>query len=289
MVVRALWTPLKAARQAKNQLNRIGCTIIGAILNGISHSRGYYPYYYGYYRYYAYKYSYDEETTHKFSLREFGLRIESKFKSIVQTTRLSLPHWAASSQNFARHIIKRKTFWLLLCLSIGFAVFNTMKNYSGMGVLPKQSITFLGNGQPKENNVSVELKSPSMDSPKAIPLKNQTLSSFADSLAFWQNAYNTKNVERYLAFYDNAHFHYPGGNFATWETQTKNTLLQDSSRNSIIHIDSLWNDSIELPYYSTSVNATRTTAKVAENVCITFIWQNTDNCWRIIREKQRTR
>jgi capsular exopolysaccharide synthesis family protein len=68
MVVRTLWTPLKAARQAKCQLSRMGTRIFGGILNGIILSRGYYPYYYGYYGYSSYKYSYENDLPPKFSL-----------------------------------------------------------------------------------------------------------------------------------------------------------------------------------------------------------------------------
>jgi capsular exopolysaccharide synthesis family protein len=144
MVVRALWTPAKAALQAKNQLQRIGVRIIGGLLNGISLSRGYYPYYYGYYRYYAYKYSYEEGTESKFSLRSFGLAVESGIKEFFQTVRLSLPHWIASGAKLIRRLIRRKTFWVLLFLAIGLS----MVDVALLRIFPvlshRPSVTFIG-------------------------------------------------------------------------------------------------------------------------------------------------
>jgi polysaccharide biosynthesis transport protein len=276
MVVRALWTPIKAARQAKNQLNRIGCTIIGAILNGISHSRGYYPYYYGYYRYYAYKYSYDEEPNRKFSMRKFGLRVESSLKGLLQTVRLSLPHWMASLQKFAGLLLKRKIFWLLLCISIGLVILNTMKDRGDYGISQKQSITFLGKTEKD------------LDKPGEITVKNDLeLASFADSMELWQKAFNTKNSARYLSFYDPEHFHFPGGDFSAWEANITADLLHNQKSNSIIHIDSLWNVPIGFPYYTTRLNATRGFSQGTESVQITIMWQNINNRWRIIGQKER--
>ena len=282
MVVRALWTPMKAARQAKNQLNRIGCMIIGAILNGISHSRGYYPYYYGYYRYYAYKYTYDEDQKSLFSMREFGLRVESRFKEAI----LSFPRWVAFSQSIAHHLLRRKTFWLLLCLSVGLAVLNTGKKHFSLGARDKQTITYLGEkhaiGQSVPNTPVVSDRDSSTGAMSSDPL-----TSLKDTLALWQDAFNTRNFARCVAFYDSTRFQYPGGNFANWETELKNILLRAPSRYSIIHIDSVWTDSMQMPYYKTSVNAKKISSKDTNYVLITFIWQNIDNCWRIIREKQR--
>ena len=287
MVVRALWTPMKAARQAKNQLNRIGCTIIGAILNGISHSRGYYPYYYGYYRYYAYKYSYDEDRKSLFSVREFGLRIESKFKEIVQTARLSFPHWVASSQSIMRHLLRRKTFWLLLCLSIGLTVLNTEKKHFSPGA-QKQAIIYLGEGNTRSHPPVVSDRDLAGAS-SANPRGDLTLTALKDSLEIWQNAYNAKDFPRFIAFYDSTGFQFPGGNFANWVTETNNNLLHNPSRYSIIHLDSVWIDSTAPPYYKTSVIAKKISSKDTAYMQITFIWKNSNNRWRIVREKQRVR
>jgi capsular exopolysaccharide family len=287
MVVRALWTPMKAARQAKNQLNRIGCTIIGAILNGISYSRGYYPYYYGYYRYYAYKYSYDEDQKSLFSMREFGLRAESKFKDAVQTIRLSFPRWVASSQSIARHLFRRKTFWLLLGLSIALGVLNTEKKHFSPGTREKQDITYLGEGH--TSGQSAPNPPVVSDRDVAGALSSNPLAALKDSLALWQDAFNNKNFASYMAFYDSTRFQYPGGNFKNWETEIKNILLHAPSRYSIIHIDSVWTESMPKPYYKTFVNAKKILSGDTVYIHSTFIWQNSNYSWRIIREKQQAR
>lgn len=285
IVVRALWTPMKAAQQAKNQLNRIGCTIIGAILNGISHSRGYYPYYYGYYRYYAYKYSYDEDKKSLFSMREAGLRIESKFKEIVQTARLALPHLVASSQDMARHLLGRKTFWVFLFLSIGLGVLNNEKKHLIQGSREKQDIVYLGEKHTSSSNLP-EIP----DQEQTVYLnKEPLLQGLRDSLALWENAFNNKNFMRYVAFYDSNRFQLPGVNFATWKTEIKNNLLLAPSRYSIIHVDSVWTESMTLPYFKTFLNAKKVLSKDTVDVTFTHIWQKSNDCWRIIREKQQAR
>jgi polysaccharide biosynthesis transport protein len=144
MVVRALWTPLKAAQQAKNQLQRIGCTIIGALMNGISLSRGYYPYYYGYYRYYAYKYSYDDVGDSKFSLRKFGLMIESKCKNFLLSTKLSLPRWTSSCIRHMQNLFRRKTFWVLLLIAVALSIANVIALRFAPYRQQKENIIFIG-------------------------------------------------------------------------------------------------------------------------------------------------
>ena len=90
IVTRALWTPLKAAKQAKNQLSRIGCHLYGGIFNGVSHGKNYYPYYYGYYGYYSYKYSYEEDCNEP----GFNCKLGSLLKTNLKTR--STPYFCLS-------------------------------------------------------------------------------------------------------------------------------------------------------------------------------------------------
>lgn len=145
MIIRALWTPMGAALQAKSQLKKVGCSVVGAVLNGISHSRGYYPYYYGYYRYYNYHYAYEEEKNQgkTFSMREFGLRTEMKIRDGLQAFGYSLPHYAASSLNFAKYLLGRKTFWILLSLFLVFPLLPTLLKLVGI-TIPHSTISYLG-------------------------------------------------------------------------------------------------------------------------------------------------
>jgi polysaccharide biosynthesis transport protein len=120
MVVRTSWTPLKAAKQAKFQISRIGCHILGGIFNGVSLARSYYPYYYGYYGYYSYtKYNYEEEARKKFTMREFGLRMESSFKKGARSLRYSFPKYLAAGGTFFRRLARKKAFWVLLVTLLG--------------------------------------------------------------------------------------------------------------------------------------------------------------------------
>jgi polysaccharide biosynthesis transport protein len=153
MVVRALWTPFKAAQQAKNQLQRIGVRIIGGLLNGISLSRGYYPYYYGYYRYYASKYSYEEGKEPGFSVRKFGIAFESGLKNFFQSIRFSAPYWTSASLRLARRLMRKKTFWILLILAIALSMVDVALLRFIPVLQSRPTITFIGPApQSKGNN-----------------------------------------------------------------------------------------------------------------------------------------
>ncbi|MDG5815738.1 polysaccharide biosynthesis tyrosine autokinase [Chitinispirillales bacterium ANBcel5] len=123
MVVRILWTPVKAAKQAKYQLSRIGCKIFGGILNGVSYSNGYYPYY-GYYGYYSYKYNYEDDSTKKLSLRKLGVNLEEKGKRGIKNFTYRIPAHISSAASFSRSLIKKKTFLLLLLTFMALLIAN---------------------------------------------------------------------------------------------------------------------------------------------------------------------
>jgi capsular exopolysaccharide synthesis family protein len=116
-ILRTMWTPLKAAKQAVHQLGRIGCHVLGGIFNGVSTSRAYYPYYYGYYSYS--KYTYDDEPRKKFSWRNFGLSIESAVRNGTRGIRYSLPRHIAAFGRFSGHLARKKSFWLLFLVFLG--------------------------------------------------------------------------------------------------------------------------------------------------------------------------
>ncbi len=290
IVVRSLWTPLKAAQQAKIQLRRIGCTIIGAILNGISHSRGYYPYYYGYYRYYAYKYSYEEDDKSKFSMRRFGLAAESKFKETAQTIRLSFPQWILGFRYFLRYLHGRKTFWILL--SIAFALFaaGIVVERSGFFIRPKRTITYLG--APSDRTKEPLSVAPSFLLNQAKPMEAVTgnaaqFLAIKNLLKDWQEAFNKKDADHYVTYYDSLHFHYPGGTYATWKAELIKNML-GPLRNSTLHIDSLWLEALDA-YIKTSMDISMISGIDTVLQRFEMIFQQSNNQWRIIREKQRAR
>jgi len=321
MVVRALWTPLKAAQQAKIQLKRIGCTIIGGILNGISHSRGYYPYYYGYYRYYAYKYSYEDDQRSRFSMRQFGLSIESKFKEYVQSAGLSIPRWIASIRSNTRHLFQRKIFWILFIIAIFLPAAERAVHHSGFRILPKRTVTYLGDERTSGTNKTKEqerapsardqatmLKADSSmttaglssdsaktaaDTLKIPEIKSDTLHGLdqlgliKNSLFQWQRAFNSKDIQRYLAYYDSSRFQYPGGDYAAWKSEVATYVLLSGPRNRSIHIDSMWQDTFAPPYITVSLNISARSSGAIAHKRYTMVWQRARSQWKIIREKQR--
>ncbi|MBN2036179.1 MAG: polysaccharide biosynthesis tyrosine autokinase [Chitinispirillaceae bacterium] len=156
-ILRTMWTPLKAAKQAIHQLSRIGCHVLGGIFNGVSPSRAYYPYYYGYYGYYSYsKYSYDDETHKKFSWRTLGLALENRVKNSGKALRYSLPRHSAALGRFSAHLARKKGFWLLLVLFLsltGTELWLSLRPAPAPNV-QEEGITYLGIGGTEQQGVS---------------------------------------------------------------------------------------------------------------------------------------
>ncbi|MBD3316996.1 MAG: polysaccharide biosynthesis tyrosine autokinase, partial [Chitinivibrionales bacterium] len=261
MVMRALWTPLKAARQAKSQLSRIGTKLMGGLFNGVSHSRGYYPYYYGYYGYYSYRYSYEDETK-PHSIREFGLRVENGAKELLRTATVTVPRAVGLSASFLKHVLRRKTFWLL----------------AGILALLTAAGIVLESRRPHENQEWVEKVAPSAttarrSSPIAIvestpestsagyavpasPSTPKPSPSNSDStVKLWIEAVNDGALYRYLAFYDRESFRYPDGGYAAWAAAARKKLLREPVRERIIEVESINGKKVRNGYRQTQLDA----------------------------------
>ncbi|KMQ52010.1 Tyrosine-protein kinase EpsD [Chitinispirillum alkaliphilum] len=141
-VVRMLWTPLKAAKQAKNQLARIGSKIYGGILNGVSYSKGYYPYY-GYYGYYSYKYSYESDAPKPFSLRKIGLKLENFSIRSFKNALYSIPVYLSGTATFLRSLVRKKIFIILIAIFILLLGVNVLQR-SRMTSQPEDHIRYIG-------------------------------------------------------------------------------------------------------------------------------------------------
>jgi polysaccharide biosynthesis transport protein len=314
MLVRALWTPLKAALQAKGQLRRIGCSIMGAVLNGISHSRGYYPYYYGYYRYYSYQYAYEEghEGDRKFSMREFGLAAELKVRNALGAFAFSLPHYTAVTLTFVKHLLRKKTFWVLLAVFLllpllpaglrlfGIQLHNRPISYLGSkpdiqylstegraGAGPGASLEEIAAGRNARAADSASL--PAL--PAASGIARDTsgaapdlFAAISDSLRLWEKAFNEGNAMRYFSFYDSTRFMFPSGGFKDWVSEKTAEMKQGTSQQNL-RVDSTWADTVAPPFYRISFVGTRIAGPDTTRRQYSIIWQRTNNQWRIVREK----
>jgi polysaccharide biosynthesis transport protein len=138
MVVRAMWTPAKAAIQAKSQLERMGANLIGAILN-IAQSPGYY-----YSNTIYSRYSYDNYEHDRSFWRELGLATEAKVKLFMLTFVHSIPRNLSSVGKTLRRMVTTKTFWVLIVTALALLVVNGYVRHS---ILAKQhpAPIFLGN------------------------------------------------------------------------------------------------------------------------------------------------
>jgi succinoglycan biosynthesis transport protein ExoP len=185
-ILRTMWTPLKAAKQAIHQLNRIGCHILGGIFNGVSGSRAYYPYYYGYYGYYSYsKYTYDDEPRKKFSWRAFGLTFENGLKNSMRTLRYTLPRTIAASGRFSAHLARKKSFWLLLFVFLGLT---GTELWLSLRPAPEtlgaeQGISYLGiTGMQQENAMARRISPmPQVSAPVAAPQTSAVTRTLRDT------------------------------------------------------------------------------------------------------------
>ncbi|HMD68905.1 MAG TPA: polysaccharide biosynthesis tyrosine autokinase [Chitinivibrionales bacterium] len=315
MLVRALWTPLKAALQAKGQLKRIGCSIMGAVLNGISHSRGYYPYYYGYYRYYSYQYAYEEgqDRDKKFAMREFGLAAELKMRNALEAIRFSFPHYTAVALNFAKHLLRRKTFWVLLAvflllplLPVGLGLFGIQLHNRAISYLGKKpDIQYLstegragsGSGSPLEEIAAGQKVRPTDSSAltgrpvasgiardSAAAAAQDLFAAISDSLRLWEKAFNEGDAMRYFSFYDSTRFMYPSGGFREWVSEKTAAMKQGPSVQNL-HADSMWADTVAQPFYRMSFVGTCIAGSDTARRQYSIIWQRTNSQWRIVREK----
>ncbi|MBD3420822.1 MAG: polysaccharide biosynthesis tyrosine autokinase [Chitinivibrionales bacterium] len=303
IVARTLWTPLKAARQAKAQLKQIGTNVMGTILNGISHSRGYYPYYYGYYRYYSYKYSYDydEEPRKKRTIREFGLSAESKLKEALQTARFGIPRMMAAIGKSLTYVFTRKTFWLLVFALLAVSMFVSVK-LAGLSPEFITGIEFVGSSAPATHVTDAEFiagesGSKPLESFASTPgedqgrigrahmngneMKLRDSLHFTGSFAAWQAALLARDDEKVISSYDRQKFKSPQGDFMLWYAENFEKLMQGE-----VHVDTSWSDAYQHNYRKASTLLSIVTGK-NDTVSIRCeqIWVSTGIDWKIVGEK----
>jgi capsular exopolysaccharide synthesis family protein len=310
MLVRVLWTPMKAAIQAKGQLTRIGCGVMGAILNGISHSRGYYPYYYGYYRYYSYQYSYEEgrDADKRFSMREFGLALELRVRNAFRALVFSLPRYTASALGFVRHLMRRKTFWVLLAvflllslLPAGLKMFGIRSHRGSVSFVGgKPDIQYLSQagraadsgatlediaagGSTRRADSSTHATTPVAAADSSQEARN-LFTAISDSLRLWEKAFNDGDAMRYFSFYDSTRFMYPSGGFKELTSEMTAAMNRQKGSQSI-HIDSIWSEPAARPLYRISFNGTGIAGSDTSRRRYSVIWERSNDRWRIIREK----
>jgi capsular exopolysaccharide synthesis family protein len=290
VVVRTLWTPIKAARQAKNQLKRIGCRIFGGILNGVVHSKGYYPYYYGYYGYYSYKYGYDEDTPRKFSIREFGLNIEKSIRNQLRSLWLEIPKYIARTGVAVRYILSKPLLWVLLVIAVGLLL---LKIFIGAEKLPvsDQTIEYLGSRSSGEQQDSSMVYNDIANTDRKYsivpkPVDTGLIDSIGlkDSIRLWLNAKEQLDTSRFFDFY-HPDFKFSGGpidnfkkrmveSFANTQPEEIQYIVTGMKENKT------GNDFIEISIGFQKKTKTETT----ENTAV-MIWKMDNSKWRIIREQ----
>jgi tyrosine-protein kinase Etk/Wzc len=290
VVVRTLWTPIKAARQAKNQLKRIGCRIFGGILNGVVHSKGYYPYYYGYYGYYSYKYAYDEDTPKKFSIREFGLNIEKNLRNHIRSLWLEIPKYIARTGVAVRYILSRPLLWILLVIAVGLLL---LKIFIGAEKQPvsDQMIEYLGSrssGEQLDSSIAYndianfDRKYSSVPKPVDTGLIDSI--GLKDSIRLWLNAKEQLDTSRLLNFY-HPDFKFSGGSIDNFKKRMLESIANNQPEEmhyliTEIKENKTGNDFIEI----TIEFQKKTKTETSENTAA-MIWKKDNSKWRIIREQ----
>jgi len=296
IVTRALWTPLKAAKQAKNQLSRIGCHLFGGIFNGVSHGKNYYPYYYGYYGYYSYKYSYEEDNDKSgFSIRKLGLKLESKLKNKITSILFAFPKYIMALSQLIRSLFRKKRFWILLLFLLTITGMRIW--YQANYKQPVDSIKYLGIGD-SENYQESAIDESSSD--MALPRNNQYVNnrsvltdketdtaSLKDSLNLWLKAKSDKDIEKFLSFYDDSLFEFPGGSIQQWRQKVMEQFSKQKSGYSFKVAKTFFNRSGK-NYQEVSLDLMEISGNDTLFHSITSIWHAGKNGWKIIREKTVT-
>lgn len=276
-VVRTLYSPVKAAKQAKNQLRRIGCKLFGSILNGVSHSRGYYPYY-GYYGYNAYKYSYnDDHDVRDFSIRKIGLNFENWLKRKLSSSAFSMPGMINSTGSFLEYLSRKKTTWVLLIIMLSLTGLHFWYQLTNKQTF-EEDFQYMGVSGQNADDMSVPITSEHSDSGvSSIDLR--------DSVAQWIGALSEKNRARYLSFYDTINFSYSGGSFREWIQEFEKN---DRSRKPGFSVR------LEKIIEQTSRgNKKEILAEISEisgidtlRYGLLSLWQSGKDGWRIVEEKK---
>ncbi len=300
MIVRTLWTPLKAARQTRNQLKRMGAKILGGILNGVSHQHGYYPYYYGYYGYYAYKYtySYDEDPPRKASMRQFGLRLEGKMREAVSNARFAVPQKVSRFSRFARRIARRPMFWLLVA-AVAAVVGTRLYVESSSSGLINEFISPVEIDEPPSSAGpairiekshparTTEIGSAKMDYPESVTQDNSHPNHrLLDSVAVWLVTVRKRDWPEVSRFYDSLDFSFPGGGYSEWTTEVRNNGMSFSDKADLF----LGEGSAKRlsGHYCTT---RRILYEVEKGDTLTheivMAWGKRNNSWKIIRQKIR--
>ena len=294
-VVRNFWTPGKAAAQAKEQLRRVNATIWGGIINGIPRSRGYYPYYYGYYRYYAYKYTYEDDTPeNKPSLRLVGLAIEKKAKEALQSIAASLPQYRAAFGVFTMRLMRKKRFWLLSVLLAALIMANGYVQHKNK-TQASFGIEYLGTDLKKKKAEQVRpfravdtipITEIAVSQGASSSLADPLFTSFADSIRVWHQALFSKDLKRYLAFYDTLDFKYPGGGYAQWYQWVLGNAATDPLFTSFVSLDSVWKDTVSGSFIPTHARCAIIAGADTTHTEFVLLWRVSTAGWRIAGQKQ---
>lgn len=302
-VVRTLWTPAKAAKQALNQLRRIGSRLYGGILNGASTSGSYYPYYYGYY---GYKYSYEEDQNTSFSPRKLGLAVENGVKEWLASFRYGIPKVITQLNSAATKIVRRKRFWLLFMVLLTITVtrfilqtrmpLSTVGEVTYMGLQAHPSAAGTGNngisspsdenrvqqgGGVAENSGNLAKEPSAQLSPTRGALTNE----LQDSVRIWLKYRLLLQRDRYLALYNKKSFRFQGGGFEQWVFTTA-PLFSGETAISSIELDSIRPVRSGDSYQEMIIMYRVVTSTETLHLQVAMIWENGPDGWKIVREKQ---
>jgi len=295
-VVRTFWTPLKAAKQALNQLERINSRLFGGILNGASHA-GKYPYYYGYYGYYSYKYTYEEDGQKPFSLREAGLRIERSAKESLLSIRFGVPKYISSLSRGIGRIAKRRFFRLLvICLllvtgarmMVGRNAPGTSEEayvYLGSenGTARPDAAEGVGGNRAFANGPIAGPSSGTMDGCDGQDIGSGALDAVVRD---WFEAFSERRLDSYLSFYDTAQFRFPDGGFAEWSAVTSDLFNSETgSTEGRVVLDTILTLGTDNMSVKLQVCYTALTASDSISGCTAVTWACRRDSWRIIYQK----
>ncbi len=298
IVTRTLWTPIKAARQAKMQLERIGANLMGTMLNGISNSRGYYPYYYGYYRYYSYKYSYEyeDEPRKRMTLRQFGLTAEEKLRGALQQGAHSLPRYVAGVGRFSRRLSRRKTFWVLALLFVTSLLFRPWMQTKREEVFGAGFSIERLQHEPVSDEKDKGEKSQGMllESIHTSPVSHQSKQETAPSsqgiqketVRAWFQSIQNNDPAVSLSYYDDVDFEFPDGGFEQWEDVLSSRFAQEYARYDTAFVREIQTGLVNSGFVRVRSNAVTVMQGDTSRVTWVQIWKERDGAWRIIREKR---
>lgn len=217
-VVRVLQTPTKAVAQIKNNFTRIGCKMVGVVLNCIPHGKGYYYYRYYHYPYYGYHYSYSSYDETSVAPAVGWRRVEYSLDKIRNFLDLIFKEegFRKKTRVFIQAFKEHKTIRVLF---LGILLLFSL--ITGVVVLKTA-----GAENPSDSIYPARTRGAAGGSDAIAVDRDLLVHDISELFQEWKTAYDQRDLERYLAFYSRRNLMTAVGGYQRWAEYQKKRFVK---------------------------------------------------------------